>query len=252
VKVCVIVPAFQAGASLPGVIARIPAGAWQDIDRLFVIDDGSTDGTRAVALGLAEERACIRVTRLDRNRGYGGAVKRGLGLAKLRDPDACVCLHADGQYAPELIPAMLDELDSGGLDLLQGSRLASGTALSGGMPVYKYVAGRILTGLENQVLGLGLSDYHSGYLVYGRRALSQISFEGLSDRFEFDLEVIASARARGLRVGERPIPTHYGREISYLNPITYGLRVLGVLARYQRGAYRAAKDPGSASVGGNP
>ena len=237
VKICIVVPAFQAAASLPRVIERIPAGTWRNIDRLFVIDDGSTDGTQAAAFALAEQRPCIRVTRLEDNRGYGGAVKRGLALARPRDPDACICLHADGQYAPELIPAMLDELNSSGLDLLQGSRLSSGTALSGGMPVYKYLAGLVLTGLENRVLGLSLSDYHSGYLVYGRRALNEIPFEGLSDRFEFDLEVIVSARARGLKVGERPIPTHYGQEVSHLNPISYGLRVLGVLARYLRGEY---------------
>jgi hypothetical protein len=91
--------------------------------------------------------------------------------------------------------------------------------------------------LENHTLGLGLSDYHSGYLVYGPRALARIAFRRLSDSFDFDLEVIASARAAGLAVGEAPIPTHYGDEISHLRPLHYGARVLRVLWRYRRGQY---------------
>jgi hypothetical protein len=83
-----------------------------------------------------------------------------------------------------------------------------------------------------------LTDFHSGYLVYGQRALAQIPFARLSDSFDFDLEVIAAAKARGLAVGEAPIPTHYGDETSYLKPLTYGLRVLRVLWRFKRGAYR--------------
>ena len=106
------------------------------------------------------------------------------------------------------------------------------------MPVYKYIAGRILTALENTVFGLGLTDYHSGYLCYSRRAMLAVPFDRLSDSFDFDLEVIACARARGMGVAEIPIPTRYAGEKSNLNPITYGLRVLRVLARYLAGGYR--------------
>ena len=123
------------------------------------------------------------------------------------------------------------------LDLLQGSRIAGGTARAGGMPRYKYVANAVLNVLENGVLGLGLTDYHSGYLIYGPRALSELPWERLSDSFDFDLEVLAAARARGLVVGEAPIPTHYGDEVSHLHPVGYGLRVLRVLWRYGQGRY---------------
>ena len=109
------------------------------------------------------------------------------------------------------------------------------------MPAYKYVAGRMLTFLENRVFGLRMTDYHSGYLVYGKRALASIRFADLSDSFDFDLEVIASARALGLRIGERPIPTHYGDESSSLSPVPYGLRVLGVMLKYLRGHYGDTK-----------
>ena len=118
------------------------------------------------------------------------------------------------------------------------SRIAAGTALRGGMPLYKYVGNALLNSVENHTLGLSMTDYHSGYLVYGRRALD-LPFANLSDSFDFDLEVIASARARGLAVGEAPIPTHYGDEISHLNPLDYGLRVLRVMWNYRRGRYAA-------------
>ena len=143
----------------------------------------------------------------------------------------------DGQYSPEVLPDLLRELDRRGLDLLQGSRIAGGGALAGGMPLYKYAGNGVLNKLERVAFGLPLTDFHSGYLVYGPRALATIPFERLGDSFDFDLEVIAAARARGLAVGEAPIPTHYGDEISYLNPLTYGLRVLRVMWRFKRGAY---------------
>jgi hypothetical protein len=105
------------------------------------------------------------------------------------------------------------------------------------MPFYKIAGNWALNKLERRVLGLPLTDFHSGYLLYGPRALAELPFARLSDSFDFDLEAIAACRARGLAVGEAPIPTHYGDEISYLNPVTYGVRVLRVLWRFQRGAY---------------
>jgi hypothetical protein len=124
------------------------------------------------------------------------------------------------------------------IDILQGSRIASGTALSGGMPVYKYIANRVLTFFENRVFGLSMSDYHSGMLLYSRTALAKLPFDRLSDSFDFDLEVIASGRAAGLHIAEQPIPTRYAGEVSHLNPITYGLRVVGVMLKYLVGRYR--------------
>jgi hypothetical protein len=107
------------------------------------------------------------------------------------------------------------------------------------MPLYKYLGNACLNRIENHVLGLGMSDYHSGYLVYGQRALA-LPFRRLSNSFDFDLELIAMARAHRLSVGEAPIPTHYGDEISHLQPLSYGLRVLRVLWNYRRGRYDEA------------
>ena len=128
---------------------------------------------------------------------------------------------------------------------MQGSRHKDGTAREGGMPLYKIVGGKVLTALENAVFGLKMTDYHSGYIFYSRRALESIPFDRLSYSFDFDLEVIACARCRGLKVDELGIPTHYGDEKSYLNPITYGMRVLRVMLRYRMGGY--ADDGGALS-----
>jgi glycosyltransferase involved in cell wall biosynthesis len=233
-KPAVVIPAYNAEKTLAAVAGRIPG----DLDRIWIVDDGSQDGTVRVAGDLARTNPRIRVIRRGENGGYGAAVKAGLRAAIQEGVDAVACLHADGQYAPEELPAMLGALERRNLDLLQGSRVASGTALSGGMPAYKYVAGRMLTFLENRVFSLRMTDYHSGYLIYGKKALGSIRFPDLSDSFDFDLEVIACARALGLRIGERPIPTHYGDESSSLNPVPYGFRVLGVMIKYLRGHYR--------------
>ena len=167
-------------------------------------------------------------------------MKDGLARARAWDPEIVACIHADGQYSPEVLPDLVADMRARSLDILQGSRIASGTALSGGMPIYKYVANAILNRVENHALGLAMTDYHSGYLLYGRHALRSLPFGGLSDSFDFDLEVIASARAHGLRVSEAPVPTHYGAEVSHLRPIAYGMRVLRVLWNYRRGRYAPA------------
>jgi len=233
-KLAVVIPAYNAENTLAQVVGRIP----RDVFGIWIVDDCSRDGTVRIAGRLAQTDPRVRVVRREKNGGYGAAMKSGLAAAAKEGANAVACVHADGQYAPEELPAMQKTLQSEELDLLQGSRIASGTALSGGMPAYKYVAGRALTFLENRVFGLRMSDYHSGYLLYGKRALASIRFEDLSDSFDFDLEVIASARTLGLRIGERPIPTHYGEESSSLSPIPYGFRVLGVMLKYLRGHYR--------------
>lgn len=232
------VPAYNAAGHLGELFARIPASAWEMIRVVWVINDGSRDQTGAVARKIAAGNNAVKVWEFERNQGYGTVVRKGIALCQDASCEIALCLHADGQYPPEDIPRFAEHMRSSGLDILQGSRLASGTALSGGMPLYKYVAGRILTAIENATFGLRMTDYHSGYLCYSTRAMLAIPFNRLSASFDFDLEVIASARARGLKVGELPIPTRYAGERSYLNPLTYGLRVLRVVARYAAGRYR--------------
>jgi glycosyltransferase involved in cell wall biosynthesis len=232
------IPAYNAARTLPSVVERIPRDLWADIDLAMVIDDGSEDGTREVAGDLGRAYPKLKVFSFERNRGYGQAVRRGLGFCRESGSDYSACLHADGQYPPEKLVQFLAYMRRYDIDILQGSRHKDGTARQGGMPRYKEVAGKILTRMENRCFGLRLTDYHSGYLVYSRKALKTIPFERLSTYFDFDLEVIASARALGLHVDELAIPTRYAGEKSYLNPVRYGFRALRVMAKYRMGHYR--------------
>lgn len=240
-NVVIVIPAYNAERHIAGVlerIARVPETAHFTLSRVIVVNDGSTDDTARCIQTANFERCPLQALDRLHNGGYGAAMKDGLEAAQLLNPDVVACVHADGQYSPEVLPKLCSVLEGGSCDLLQGSRIAGGAALSGGMPLYKYVGNALLNRLENHVLELALTDYHSGYLIYGRRALT-LPFRSLSDSFDFDLEVIALACARGLTVREAPIPTHYGDEVSHLNPLTYGLRVLRVMWNYRRGRYAA-------------
>jgi glycosyltransferase involved in cell wall biosynthesis len=238
VRLAIVTPAYQAARHLDATVARILAAGLPGLTRVFIVDDGSSDGTAGIATALAGAHPVVQLVRRPRNGGYGAAMKDGLAAARAAGAELVACVHADGQYSPEVLPGLLEQLGRRRLDLLQGSRIAAGTARAGGMPLYKLAGNAALNLLENRVLGLALTDYHSGYLVYGPAALARLPFDRLSDSFDFDLEVLAAARARGLAVGEAAIPTHYGDEVSHLQPLTYGLRVLRVLWRYRRGDYR--------------
>jgi glycosyltransferase involved in cell wall biosynthesis len=222
----IIIPAYNAEAHLLSVVERIPAPLWPNVANVWVVDDGSIDKTGTILDALGNTNSKIRPIHFDRNRGYGAALKEGLCRCRNDGCAVAVCLHADGQYPPEMIPGALELMHQKSFDIMQGSRIASGTALSGGMPLYKFLANRALTFLENRVYGLSMTDYHSGMLFYSR-----------SDSFDFDVEIIASARARGLAIGEVPVPTHYGAEISHVQPMLYGIRVLGIMRKYMIGRY---------------
>jgi glycosyltransferase involved in cell wall biosynthesis len=240
VKLVVVIPAFNAARHLNDVVARVVKAAPAGLARILVVDDGSVDETALVARALAQRTPALRVITRAANGGYGAAMKTGLAAAIEEDGATHVAaVHADGQYSPEALSGLLEQLRLHDCDILQGSRIAGGGALAGGMPLYKFVGNWVFNQFERRVFALPLTDFHSGYLVYGPRALARIPFVRLSDSFDFDMEVIAAARARGLSVAEAPIPTHYGDEISYLNPMTYTARVLRVMWRFKRGDYAA-------------
>jgi glycosyltransferase involved in cell wall biosynthesis len=234
----IFIPAYNAEHTLEAVIERIPEELWGSLCGVLVINDGSPDDTSGTVRRIAARRPKLVLHEQTVNQGYGSAVRRGLKLGLATPAEYLVCLHADGQYPPEKLPEFLAYMAERRVDVLQGSRHKLGTARAGGMPRYKVLAGWMLTWLENRTFGLQMTDYHSGFMLYSRRAAEQIPFDRLSYYFDFDLEVIASARARGLHVDELGIPTHYGEEESHLNPILYGLRCLRVMLRYRLGRYR--------------
>ncbi len=236
-RISIFIPSYNVAKFLPNVIGRIPLSCLANINKIWVINDGSTDDTAVVAQKLAHKYHALEVVNFESNQGYGAVIKKGMKLCMDDGSDYAVCLHGDGQYPPESLDHFLPLMEREKLDVLQGSRVASGTALKGGMPVYKYVANRALTTIENFIFGLKQTDYHSGFMFYSRHALESIPYQLLSGSFEIDLEMIAAARARNLKITEQPIPTHYGEETSYLNPITYGFRCLWVMTKYIFGHY---------------
>lgn len=236
-KIGLFVPAYQAEATLDGVFERIPSDLWESLATAVVVDDGCTDGTSAVVRRWMGRDDRIRLIRHGSNLGYGPSVRDGLRAAMGTGCDVAACLHADGQYPPELVLPLARRMADRSLDLLQGSRHLDGGARMGGMPLYKILAGKALVRLENAVFHQELTDYHSGFLFYSRSALERIPFDRLGTSFDFDLQAIACACALGLAVGEEPIPTRYAGEISHLNPLTYGIRVLRVLWNYRTGRF---------------
>jgi len=236
-KIFVVVPAYNAGARIGKVFSRIPENVKHRIQRYVVVNDGSKDNTEDALMRLSAEYPNLVILRHQVNQGYGSAEKTLLNYALNEGADVTILLHSDGQYSPEKIPDLLKPFDEDRADIVQGSRILGGGALKGGMPIYKYVANRCLTAMENWTFGMNKTEYHSGYMVYSHKCLKAIPFNKLSDSFHFDLEMIVMAKIKGLRLMEVPIPTIYADEISYLNPILYGLDVLSVVIKYKRGKY---------------
>jgi glycosyltransferase involved in cell wall biosynthesis len=236
-NVFVIMPAYNAGLTIENVFARIPPPARERIARYVVVDDGSTDDTGRAVERIRGALAGVVLLRHPVNRGYGAAEKTLLDYAVGQGAEVAILLHADGQYSPEKIPDLLEPFDRGEADIVQGSRMNGRGALRGGMPVYKFVANKLLTSLANFAFGMRLTEYYSGYMAYNRAALTTIPYRKLGDSFHFDLEMLVMARVKGLRIRQVAIPTIYAGEVSHLNPVKYGLDVLAVIARYRAGKY---------------
>ncbi len=237
-KIVVVIPAYQADQTLPGVLRRIPGPVLAGLHRIVVVEDGGAQIRRSVSEEIKREYPQLEVVEHAANRGYGGAQKTGFARALELGADIGVLLHADGQYAPEDMERLYAPLMRGEADVVLGSRMKNPrSALAGGMPMYKWLANIALTKLENLCYGMNLSEFHSGYMLYNRRALESIPFQKLSDTFHFDGEMLLMAGKKKLRIADLPIPTHYGDEKSHLRPIKYGCDVLKIIWRNFRGGY---------------
>lgn len=235
-KIVIVMPAYNAGKTIASVFSRIPKKFLKQVSEFIVVDDGSKDDTPE-KIKLLSKRYKIKKLRHEQNRGYGAAQKTGFTKAIKMKAGIAVLLHSDGQYPPELLPTIISPVATGTADMVLGSRILGGSALKGGMPLHRYLGNRLLTALENLAYGLNISEYHTGYIAYSGKALKAIPLTRLSNTFHFDGEMILMASKRKLRIREIPIPTHYGYEKSYLNPFTYGLDVLKIIAKNFMGKY---------------
>jgi hypothetical protein len=223
----IVLPAYKAAKTLKEVVGEIPAG---HADRILLVDDASSDATVSVATALS-----LDVIRHKNNLGYGGNQKTCYRHALQMGADVVVMLHPDGQYDPAIIPNLCRVIEEGEADIVLGSRWLGLDPAKAGMPWWKMLGNRFLTGVENRVLGLHLSEYHTGYRAYSRRFLEAIPFLENSNDFVFDTQVLIQAATFGFKIGEVPAIGKYHEDASSVNFQTsavYGLQTLAMLVRY--------------------
>jgi len=223
----IVLPAYRAAKTLGEVVGDIPAG---HADRILLVDDASADATVSVATALH-----LDVIRHQRNLGYGGNQKTCYRHALDMGADVVVMLHPDGQYDPAIIPNLCRVIEEGEADIVLGSRWLGLDPAKAGMPWWKRIGNRFLTGAENRVLGLHLSEYHTGYRAYSRRFLEAIPFLENSNDFVFDTQVLIQAATFGFKIGEVPAIGKYHADASSTSFVTstvYGLETLAALVRY--------------------
>jgi glycosyltransferase involved in cell wall biosynthesis len=230
-RLLIFIVAYHAEKTIEKVLRRIPSSLAADYDvEILIIDDASADTTFAAGVNAGRaDQIPFRLTVLynPANQGYGGNQKIGYHYAIDNGFDYVALLHGDGQYAPELLPALMEVFRRTPADAVFGSRMMRpGSALKGKMPLYKYLGNRILTLIQNWLLGTHFSEFHSGYRIYTTRALREIPFERNTNDFPFDTEIIIQLVLAGRRIVEHPIPTYYGSEISRVNGMKYAKDVV--------------------------
>ena len=237
-RLVVVMPAYNAESTVEKTLRDVPEGF---VDDVVLVDDASRDGTAAVG-----ERLGLHVVRHPSNRGYGGNQKTCYREALRLGADVVVMLHPDYQYSPKLVVAMASMIAVGQYDVVLASRILCGSAIRGGMPLYKYVMNRWLTLTQNVLMGAKVSEYHTGYRAFSRAVLETLPLEENSDDFVFDNEMLAQAQFFGFRTGELSCPAKYEPEsssISFRRSVKYGFGVLGTTARYRMQKWGLARYP---------
>jgi glycosyltransferase involved in cell wall biosynthesis len=227
-RIVVVLPAYNAARTLERTVSEIPRDV---VDEILLVDDHSKDETIKIAQQLG-----LRVFLHEQNFGYGRNQKTCYTEALCTKADVVIMLHPDYQYKPCLVLPMAALIASGVYDVVVASRILGGKARSGGMPLYKYVANRVLTLLQNFFIGAKLSEYHSGYRAFSRDVLLSLPLLMNSDDFVFDNEMLVQAIYFGYRIGEISCPTHYFPEASSINfhrSVKYGLGVIWTSIRFR-------------------
>jgi|TARA_Y100000294_G_scaffold49711_1_gene46866 glycosyltransferase involved in cell wall biosynthesis len=226
-KIVIIMPAYNVESTLEKTIASVPKGC---VNEIILVNDCSNDRTVQIA-----EKLNLTVISHNKNKGYGGAQKTGYREAIRCGFDAVVLLHSDNQYDPALVPQFVSKIIDEKFDVVTGTRMLLGDVLSNGMPLWKYVPNRFLTWLENLVFRTNLTDYHNGYRAYSVAFLKQIPLEYLSEKFDFDTDIIIQAAIRKVRIAEISHSTRYNQEnsqMSFGKGVWYGLSILLTISKY--------------------
>jgi len=220
-KIVTVMPAYNAERTLKKTLDEIPHSI---VDEVILVDDGSIDKTAVIS-----KRLGIKTFVHERNKGYGANQKTCYKESLRAGADVVVMLHPDYQYNPRLITAMSSLIAEGIYDVMIGSKILGAGALKGGMPLYKYITNRLLTFIENLMIGQKLSEYHTGYRVFSRKVLKTLPILENSDDFVFDNQMLLQAFYFGFNVGEISCPTQYNKDRSSINfprSVKYGLEVL--------------------------
>ncbi len=227
-KVIIVMPAYNAATTLEKTVRDIPEGFAEEI---ILVDDGSKDDTVKIARNLG-----LTVIVHERNRGYGANQKTCYDEALRRGADIVIMIHPDYQYDSSLAPLFIELIKKGICDIVLGSRVRTRKeCLASGMPLYKYVANRFLTILENLASGENLSEWHTGYRAYSRKVLETIPYRKNSDDFVFDAQALFQASYFDFKMGDLPVPCRYMKEASSINlsrSVLYGLGTLRTILQY--------------------
>lgn len=227
-KIIAVLPAYNAAKTLKLTLNDIPKD-W--VDEIILVDDASSDNTADLSKKLG-----LHTISHQKNTGYGGNQKTCYNEALKLGADIVIMIHPDHQYDPTLVPEMLTPIINEKTDAVFGSRmLIKGDAIKGGMPKWKYMANKFLTILENSILHLNLSEYHSGFRAYNKKILEKVKYNENSDNFVFDTEIIVQLKIHKLKIKEVPIPTKYFKDASSVGIVAgsiYGLSIIKVLFEY--------------------
>lgn len=226
-KVIIVMPGYNVAKVLRKTVENLPPNC---ADEIILVDDCSTDGTPELGRELG-----LSVVSHQKNRGYGGAQKTGYKEAIRRGGDVVVMVHGDNQYDPSLATEFVGRIRDEGYDVVTGTRFVLGDVLKNGMPVWKFIPNRFLTWLENLVFRTNISDYHNGYRAYSASFLRQVPLDLLSERFDFDTDIMIQAAIRGATIAEVPHQTRYDQEnsqMTFAKGVQYGLSILRTVGKY--------------------
>ncbi len=236
-RLAVVLPAFNAEKTLENTIRELP----DCVDHRVLVDDCSSDGTAALARRLGLDTIVH-----ESNLGYGANQKTCYRAALSLGADIVIMVHADYQYSPLLVTAMASMIAYGVYDVVLGSRILGGQALRGGMPRYKYFSNRVLTAVQNLLLGAKLSEYHTGFRAFSAEVLTRLPLLENSDNFVFDNQMLVQCIAAGFRMGEVSCPTKYFPEassIGFRRSVEYGFGVLATSVQFLLNKYGIHRSP---------